>query len=149
MIQQIIEDNKSVKKTKSKLCCNQKCMFKLKKQDGSTTSCHQEMMQQIKEFYTTLYSDNVTMPPIDSSARNTIPNVLLSEVRSTIQTLKNGKAAGEDGTNGDILKVTGTHKILADLFSHCLQEERIPTTWKDAKIILLFKNGDKERITGQ
>ena len=90
-----IEDNNSVKKIKSMLCCNQKCMFKLKKQDGSATSNYQEMIHQIREFYTTLYSDNVTMPPVDSTTRNTIPNVLISEVRSAIQTLKNGESAGE------------------------------------------------------
>ena len=63
MIQKTIEDNKSVKKTQSMLCCNKKCMFMLIKQDGSTTLSHQEMIQQIKEFYTTLYSDNVKCHP--------------------------------------------------------------------------------------
>ena len=96
-------------------------MFKLKKQDGSTTSSHQEMIEQIKEFYTTLYSDNVAMPPVDSATRNTIPNVLISEVRSAIQTLKNDKKAGE-GITGNIIKITEieTHTILANNFSHCL-----------------------------
>ena len=103
------------------------------------------MIQQIKEFYITLYSDNEKMPPVDSTTRNTAPNVLISEVRSAIQTLKNGKAAGEDGITGDILKITciETHKVLANLFSCCIQEESISTTWKDANIILLFKKATK------
>ena len=88
MIQKSMDDNKMCEENKSMMCYNKICMFKLKKQDGSTTSSHQEMIQQIKEFYTTLYSDNVTMPPVDSTTRNTIPNVLISEVRSATQTLK-------------------------------------------------------------
>ena len=72
--------------------------------------------------------------------------MLPNEVRSAIQNLINGKAARQDEISGEILKSCGseTHKALAYLFTQCLKHRDIPSSWKDAKVILLHKKGNQE-----
>ena len=35
-------------------------------------------------------------------------------------------------------------KTLAKLFTKCLSERRIPTAWKNTKIVIIFKKGNKK-----
>ena len=69
-----------------------------------------------------------------------MPAVLPNEVRNIIQNLKNGKAAGEDGIVGEILKScdSKTHRALTYL-PNARSKKDIPTSSKDAKVILLHK----------
>ena len=37
-------------------------------------------------------------------------------------------------------------KTLAKLYTRCLSERRIPTAWKNAKMMIIFKNGNKKDL---
>jgi hypothetical protein len=65
-----------------------------------------------------------------------------------LKSMKNGKAAGNDGITAEILKLTGTKTLeyLATLYTKCLKEKKIPDHWNKATIILIHKKGSKEDI---
>ena len=61
--------------------------------------------------------------------------------------MKNGTATGNDHINADTLKA-GEHisKTLAKLYTKCLSERRIPTEWKNAKMMMIIlKKGDNKK----
>ena len=133
---------------KQKLITGKKCLLRIKKEDGSTTANQQEILERIKEFYSTLYADDTEPTTIDSTEKIDVPDVLPTEVQQALRSLKNGKAAGPDGITGELLKSCGdeTCKTLADLFTRCLKQRSIPTSWKNAKVIILYKKGDQEDL---
>ena len=59
--------------------------------------------------------------------------------------MNNGTATGNDHINIDTLKAgeDTISKILAKLYIKCLSEKRIPTAWKNAKMIVIFKKGKR------
>ena len=60
--------------------------------------------------------------------------------------MKNGTATGTDYINIETLKAAedSISKTLAKLYTKSLSERRIPTTWKYAKTVELFKNENKK-----
>ena len=69
----------------------------------------------------------------------------LSEVKSAIKKLCNGKAPGMDGIPGEIYKVGGPTLIkkLTSLLGSIWKEGSVPQDFKDATIISLFKKGKR------
>ena len=61
--------------------------------------------------------------------------------------MKNGTATGNDHINSELLKAgEDISKTLAKLYTKCLSDRRIPTAWKNAKMIIIFKNGNKKDV---
>ena len=148
LIQTTIENDKSIKKMKQQLITSKKRLLRIKKKDGSTTSHQREILERIKEFYSTLYDDSIEQATNDSTVKIDVSEVLPAEVQQAIRNLKNGKTAGQGGITVEILKVCGdeTYSVLADLFTRCLKQRNIPTSWKDAKVTVLHKKGDQEDL---
>ena len=71
------------------------------------------------------------------------------EVRKAIPSLKNGKAAGNDGIKAEMIKYGEDATIgqLAKLCNVIWTTGRIPTTWKDGIVIPLPKKGDLRECT--
>ena len=72
----------------------------------------------------------------------TTPNT--AEVRSAIESTKNGKAPGIDSLQAELLKVdicTST-KVQTDLFHTIWDQEEIPKDWGQGLIFRLPKKGD-------
>ena len=61
--------------------------------------------------------------------------------------MKNGTATGNDHINIDTLKAgeDTISKTLAKLYTKCLSEKRIHTAWKNAKMVVIFKNRKKKK----
>ena len=62
--------------------------------------------------------------------------------------MKNGTATGNDHINVETLKA-GEYtisKILAKLYTKYVSESRIPTAWKNAKMVIIFKIGNKKDL---
>ena len=61
-----------------------------------------------------------------------------------IKKLKNKKSPGPDGVANELLKSAASlvRKPLAHLMNACLQNETIPSDWRNALVILIFKKGD-------
>ena len=62
--------------------------------------------------------------------------------------MKDYKAPGTDDITSDIFKIGGEEisKHLVKLYNQILHDKQIPKKWKEAKIILLHKKGDKADI---
>ena len=62
--------------------------------------------------------------------------------------MKGGTAAGKDHINIDILKAgeDTISKTLAKLYTKRLPEKHTVTAWKNAKIVIVFKKGEKKDI---
>ena len=62
--------------------------------------------------------------------------------------MKRDKALGEDNITGGILQDGGETivTILTNLFNRCLSEGRVPSSWKNAAVVLLHKKGDMADI---
>ena len=103
----------------------------------------QEILELIKDFYSALYNDSIEQATNDSTKKIDVPKVLSADVQQAMRNLRNGKAAGRDRITAEILKACGdeTYKVLADLFTPCLKERNISTSWKNPKITILHKEG--------
>lgn len=103
---------------------------------------------------------NSTFGGIPTGTRN-IPNTLPSlnteavnpfceaEIRSAINALPNGKAAGPDGLLPEMFKLGGEILIqkLTTLFNLIIRDNSIPSIWCEALIVPIFKNkGHKNDI---
>ena len=62
--------------------------------------------------------------------------------------MKDNKVPGTDDITSDIIKIGGTEitKELTKLYNEIMEEKRIPVCWKEGKIILFHKQGDKTDI---
>ena len=70
----------------------------------------------------------------------------LAEVKKAVSSLKCRKAAGLDGLQGELLKYGGDriHEEVFNFIYACWNGDRIPSQWKDSKIIAIYKRkGDK------
>ena len=74
-----------------------------------------------------------------------VPEISPDELEHTIHQLKQEKAPGPDNIIPDMLKDARPPILepLANLFTECLKQNKIPKSWKNAIIILLHKRGDQ------
>ena len=109
------------------------------------------MIQRCEEFYTKLYSTRqvrqssvLALPATYEPPPPTLP----SEVRVAIKRLKHGKAPGEDNITTVVLQDGGEPiiKALTQLFNRCLSDGRVPSSWKNASVVLIHKKGDTADI---
>ena len=149
-IEETIRRGKSLKPIQRKLALGKQQMISLKDKNGEIIKCRDKMVKRVEEYYKELYSSNITVPEenilIDSSE---IPEVTVDEVVFALKGMKRGKAPGEDGILVDFLKDAGTevHRRLARLFSQCIHKKKLPVSWYNAIIILLYKKGDHQDLS--
>ncbi|XP_076053712.1 uncharacterized protein LOC143032708 [Oratosquilla oratoria] len=121
----------------------------LRSKDGSTIlKSNAEINARWKEHFedllnqdTTFDSDflnSVPKQPIEDSLSN-LPT--LAEVKETINTLKNNKAAGLDGIPTEIYKIGGNllHNQLHQLLIKIWTNEELPSDLRDSAIITIYK----------
>ena len=109
------------------------------------------MIQRCEEFYTKLYSTRQARQssvPALPATYEPPPPILPSEVRVAIKRLKRGKAPGEDNITTAVLQDGGEPiiKALTQLFNRCLSDGRVPSSWKNASVVLIHKKGDTADI---
>ena len=125
-------------------------MHQMKQKDGNITNDRQEILNVCADFYQELYSSksSESKPNIISPDQSAIPQVTVREVEVAIKEMKDNKAPGTDDITSDIIKIGGARiiKELTKLYNQIMEEKRIPVCWKEAKIILLHKKGDKTDI---
>ena len=77
-----------------------------------------------------------------------IPDITSWEVEAALRDMKNGTATGNDNINIETLKPgeDTISKTLAKLYTKCLSERRLPAAWKNAKMMIIFKKGNKKDL---
>lgn len=107
------------------------------------------ILNSICSFYRELYkrAHNISLNELPSSSPEVLP-ILVEEVVLAISNLKRNKAAGPDFIFNEELRAGGVTlaKALCELFNDCLKQGRVPQEWLKAKLILLFKKGDRNDI---
>ncbi len=120
-------------------------MVALQGKDGRIITDRDRIVSSVEEFYQDLYSSKtiVKAPNLDNIKNTSIPPIDVDEVESALKEMKKGKAPGDDEIVTEVLKLGGEiiKSTLAELFSQCLQEGKVPDNWCNAVIILLHKKG--------
>ena len=148
LVQKALTENKGLKSAKLKTKEGKSLMVAIRNKDGSITTDRDKIVERCAEFYRELYSSSTDRPTIQTSAEDSVPEVLSAEVQHAVKQMKNNKAPGEDGVVIDIVKEGGEvlYKQLSRLFTNCLRQRTIPKEWNNAIIILLHKKGDVKDI---
>ena len=123
----------------------------IKNKDGKyATTCDQQMRRWKKHFSSVLNcsepeaphdfeGDSADIPALDVSS----DPITDEEVARAIKKLKNGKAAGPDHIQPELLKhAESIIPRLTNLFNTVWHKQEVPSEWKDGIIIPLPKKGD-------
>ena len=101
-----------------------------------------KMIERIEEFYTELYDSE------QSTIIHTDPKEVPEswEVEAALRYMKNGTATDNNHINIKTLQVgeNAISKTLVNLYTKCLSKRRIPTAWKNVKMMIIFKKGNKK-----
>ena len=87
------------------------------------------------------------MPETDAS-NSMVSSFSEDEYRKEVATLKNNKAASRDDVLVEQLKnlVPNAHKWLCAMLNNCFIDNKIPTIWRQSKIIAILKPGKDSAI---
>ena len=103
-----------------------------------------------REHFCELLNQN---PSVDNAEVEKLPQLpvkcqlddppTLGEVATAISAMKNGKAVGPDGIPAEVYKAAGTDLVekLHVLFTRIWEEDIIPSDFRDALIVKIFKKG--------
>ena len=148
-IESILESGRGPKQIQ-KLNSKKTRIRQMKKKDGTSTTNRGEVLNVCAEFYQELYSSrsNQVKENFLSPDQMDIPTITVEEIELAVKQMKKNKAPGLDEITSDIIKIGGEqiYTQLASLYNQILTERKIPKEWKEAKVILLHKKGDKEDI---
>lgn len=126
--------------------------------DGSTLlkDRHEILTRWANHFETLLNLNN----PVDISILDNIPDLSLVthlnnppqflETRQAIASLKNNKSAGPDGIPAEVFKHGGylLTRRLHLLICHIWEGETLPQDWKDADIVVIYKQKGDRAVCG-
>ncbi len=150
-IQEILEENWSIKKVKKELSAGKNIIMKMKDQEGRISYNQEEIIEIVTKFYENLYQRRGG--PLQEQGwkrkeEEETPKILKSEVAYVIKRLKNNKTPGPDEIENELLKGFGDILTphLTKIFNEILTSKVIPEQWNLAEIILVYKKGDKENV---
>ena len=114
----------------------------IKASNGEPLTEKIDILERWAKFYEELYAGNQDQPEIATS--DTIPSILLEEVRHVLRILKKKKAAGPNGICPELLKFGGPYleSLLLNLFNSMINTGIFPDDFKKSEIITIFKKGD-------
>lgn len=108
-----------------------------------------ECAELFNNAFTSVFTrEDLPLPPISVSTSNTsMSEICISEtgILSLLGKLKTTSASDHLGFNNKILKNSsdGIHRILSAIFSQSLSSGVIPLDWRLAKVVPIFKSGDR------
>lgn len=153
-IEEALNDGGKTKEWKTQKMLGRDIITSIRDANGNLITDQNKILGRIEEFYKQLYDSNggqihaFTDRKITNVNSEEIPEIEEFEIEKALKTVKNGKAAGEDGILPEMLKEGGKSLLqqLKNLFNYCLQEEKIPSNWNNAVVVLLHKKGDKSKL---
>ena len=145
-IRETIEATKSLKKVTRTHSLGKNRIITLLDKQGKYIQEQDKIMERIEEFYSELYdSDQAVTIQIYPEE---VPPIMAWEVEAALRKTKIGKEAGNDQVNIETLKAGDETiaKQLAKQYTKCITERCIPTKWKEANMVILFKKGNSKDI---
>ena len=117
----------------------------IKNKNGEILTSREEILERWALFYEELYDDPNTCDPLQTNQELPIPHMNKQEIISAINKLASGKSPGIDQIHSEFLKAGGDAmvNILHILFNRILETGDIPSSFKKALIVVLYKKGDR------
>ncbi|KAK6756769.1 hypothetical protein RB195_014912 [Necator americanus] len=143
------EAEKSIRYVLQDFASRKTRMTALRNPKGTAIASRRGMDKIIYDFYSDLFDSHVHLPPHHlREDGQVIPEVLPSEIRHAIMSVRNRTAPGLDRIRPEHLKSLPPVLIntLARLFTRYLSECKVPKQWKTSKTVLLYKKGDPHDI---
>ncbi|KAK6764316.1 hypothetical protein RB195_024584 [Necator americanus] len=143
------EAGKSIRYARPDFASRKTRMTALRNPEETAIASRRGMEKIIYDFYSDLFDSHVHLPPHHlRKDEQVIPEVLPSEIRHAIMSLRNRTAPGLDGISPEHLKSLQPVLIntLARLFTRYLSECKVPKQWKTSKTVLLYKKRDPHEI---
>lgn len=150
MISKTIKENRNLKNLRPSL--GKKQIYSLINENGSDITNREKILRTVEEFYGKLYQSKVRRSNthkinkiIKNMGSKELPDIVEEEIKKALRDMKRDKASGEDDITSDMIIEGGENlvKIVTILLNECLQQAKIPETWKNAKVILLHKKGER------
>ena len=118
--------------------------------DGSLASDDEEKAVLLNNFFSSVFtrenlSNIPTFPDRDFASTLTTINFDTAKILKVLQSLDQSKSPGPDGIHIKVLKELKdcVTPLLADLFNSSIKESTVPSKWKIANVVPLFKKGDR------
>ncbi|KAK6749731.1 hypothetical protein RB195_002002 [Necator americanus] len=143
------EAGKSIRYARRDFASRKTRMTALRNPKGTTIASRRGMEKVIHDFYSDLFDSHVHLPPHHlREDRHVIPEVLPSEIRHAIMSVRNRTAPSPDRIRPEQLRNLPPVFIntLARLFTRYLSECKVPKQWKTSKTVLLYKKGDPHDV---
>lgn len=146
MVNEILETTKNIKTISKNLTIGKNWLVGLKNKKGTVTNNRLEINAIATQFYSELYHEkgpNITSKITISNSSENIP-----PLPNVIKNSKQHKAPKPDGITNDPIKYGGEklRQVLLAFFNKILTTQKIPKSWKNSDIILIFKEGDRLNI---
>ena len=122
----------------------------LKRDDGTIASTDKEKAQVLNDFFQSVFTEEPDgelpkAPQFTFNSPLTNIDFKTEDIRKLLTKLKSGKAAGADGIPTILLTETAEALALpiSIIFRKSLDEGRVPSMWKQAKVTAIFKKGNR------
>ncbi|KAK6732299.1 hypothetical protein RB195_016592 [Necator americanus] len=142
------EAGKSIRYARRDFASRKTRMTALRNPKGTAIASRRGMEKIIHDFYSDLFDSHVHLPPHHlREDGQVIPEVLPSEIRHAVMSVRNRTAPGPDRIRSENLKSLPPVLIntMARLFTRYLSECKVPKQWKTSKTVL-YKKGDSHDI---
>jgi hypothetical protein len=120
--------------------------------NGAKTSTDLQKSEVLAEAFSSVFTVEPSgeLPAFDVTRRSTnMANLTISpeEVAIRLKALKPGKSAGPDGLHPRLLMETAAEisTQLSRIYNLSLEDERIPTVWKTARVSAFPKPGERSK----
>ena len=115
---------------------------------GKVHTNRQEIVNVFAPFYEDLFARKGTMKHDLVETMSMVPKIDAKEVKDALSCMKRGKSADQSGIIVELLKDGGDviHQVIAEIFNDILVKDmKPPDEWKQSRIIVLFKKGDRSK----
>ncbi|KAK6735800.1 hypothetical protein RB195_018816 [Necator americanus] len=149
LLAEAAEAGKSIRYARRDFASRKTRMTALRNPKGTAIASRRGREKIIYDFYSDLFDSHVHLPPHHlREDGQVIPEVLPSEIRHAIMSVRNRTAPGPDRIRPEHLKSLPPVLIntLARLFTRYLSECKVPKQWKTSNTVLLYKKGDPHDI---
>ena len=130
---------------------HRKIISEMRNPNGKVVTDQKEILNICAQFYQDLYTSqqqNSCNEDTTGPDNTEVPPFMEVEIEKALKEMKKNKAPGNDQLTSDIIRLGGSEAVkqITAIFNNILHTQKIPPEWKEAKIIILFKKGDRKDI---
>ena len=145
----MLDNNKGPKEVMK--TSQRKIISEMRNSEGEIKTDQKQILSICAKFYQDLYSSkqqNSCNKDATDTDSTKVPLFMETEIEKALKEMKKNKSPGNDQLTSDIIKLGGSEalKQITTIFNNILRTQKIPHEWKEAKIIILFKKGDRKDI---